>query len=124
MMTRLARNAVRWRMEDAARRTRREHSRGAWTLRIVVGLAPLAGGVGTAIEIANCFGPVVGGRMSIYLRTIRDLSDAIVPILFGLAVATLARMVHIWIADQLDDLAHEMEIAGSELLSLLDGVHQ
>ena len=115
-MTKLQRNTVRWKMEQAALRTKRELSRGIRSLAFISSAAPSIGGIGTAIGIVHSFRGGSGSKMSMFLAIVESLSEAIVPMALGLGVAIPAWLLHRWLSQTLDEFSLEMAIACADPL--------
>ncbi len=109
--------AVRLSMGRSAAAVRKELTRGLNGLASIASTAPLFGFFGTCLGIFNAFRNGTGEKTTLMLRTLLDLSDALIPIALGLLVAIPTLWFYRYLSSQVEIFDVEIESASGEVLS-------
>lgn len=94
-------------------------SRGLWVLRASLQTVFLMAMLSAAFQILNSFRGVSGSRESILLGVRLDLSEAMLRIPVGLALALPLSVAYLWLTARRDTLLDDAESASLELLNHL-----
>jgi len=103
----------------AVRRVWLEPRPGLYGLAAVAVTGPMFGVFEGVIGIINSFRGVAGEKSAILAATMRSLSEAVVPVAFGIGIGVMAWLFWRWTLQMNEQLRNEMECARQDLLNAL-----